>query len=213
MPILVGEELAPLGYTVDNALALDFSLNETWHDYDLRMSYPSIAIGKVAGDLEAPRASVRFLVKYLGRHSSGSPDSGNTLSITDEVFRLARMSAIVMQRVWEELAFSTYEAAAQMTAQALARTIELRSTKLAICGVSLSLFISQPETKIKQYTANITKPYSDSEPAARKQPLLAQQPCSDGQITKAESRADVATKSEGIVAKDGGHILRSPRKE
>lgn len=208
----VREEHVVLGYALGSFIGLSIALNDQRHTHDLRVSIPPVQIHKSAGRLKPRQVSVRA---WFGRHelSSSLPsDVGHELSTADAVSRVLQMTSIVLRRVWAELPFETYESAAQITAEVLARTIELPGQRYGVSAIESMVHPLEKGAPTTSYCAYVPKEHNDGGAPRGAQAPSVQYPSPDrGPDLPAESFGDLARDLEAEARGDGQDVLRSEK--
>lgn len=141
------------GYGNRNRVRIKYWNNE------IRFTMPKLQIKQKPSrnDLAAPLARVKLFARGLrigGTSLEPTVGLSGSCSMESEVKRTAQWSANVLQRVWDELLFDSYEAASQAMAEALARVLEFVDPDLVMFGVHLDLYPPK-DTGLKVSTAQV----------------------------------------------------------
>ena len=159
----IRDELRSFGFAQDSNIFLRFRWPEPAENAHERkrtghftIKIPPLQINAARSKtlLDAPNLRIDLHMRLEAAPPQSSTAPAQALLPGEELERVARMSAIVAQRVWDDVTLTSYETAAQTIAEAILRVVRVRDKEVITSRVWVKL---QTRSEVSTYSGCIAE--------------------------------------------------------
>lgn len=216
----IRDELRSFGFAQDSNIFLRFRWPEPAENAHERkrtghftIKIPPLQINAARSKtlLDAPNLRIDLHMRLEAAPPQSSTAPAQALLPGEELERVARMSAIVAQRVWDDAFLRSYETAAQTIAEAILRVVRTRDENVFTSGVSVRLNIPG---KSPTYTGGATlvedeRDGTEDAPKADSGYLLRAEQSDSSETVKGDGKDAIVQRESDVKHHSGGQSVLS----